>query len=234
MRGAAALVARSVRQGVRRSSRLAYRPHARRAEHRSIGPRSISNATASSAARSLNVPSVTSPRWKNTSRRSAARMNPCPRPRTIFTILPDVGRPRGSGLPSWPARFALAFRVRGALGSSLIAFLPLSVDKGLTLVVRKYYIRAGQYASGRHRLTGAVSGRIRDQCGFLGGDLGRSARRLTKSCPTALRTYTMVRRISEGSAIGDDSIDLPTRKGQHITQDISVTYTRPRTRRHKC
>jgi signal transduction histidine kinase len=29
---------------------------------------------------------------------------------------------------------------------------------------------------------------------------------------------------SEGSAIGDDSIDLPTREGQHITQDISVTY----------
>src|SRR5471032_1380127 len=45
-----------------------------------------------------------------------------------------------------------------------------------------------------------------------------------QSYPTALRTYTMVRRISEGSAIGDDSIDLPTREGQHITQDISVTY----------
>jgi regulator of protease activity HflC (stomatin/prohibitin superfamily) len=45
-----------------------------------------------------------------------------------------------------------------------------------------------------------------------------------QSYPTALRTYTMVRRIAEGSAIGDDSIDLPTREGQHITQDISVTY----------
>jgi regulator of protease activity HflC (stomatin/prohibitin superfamily) len=45
-----------------------------------------------------------------------------------------------------------------------------------------------------------------------------------QSYPTALRTYTMVRRISEGSAVGDDSIDLPTREGQHITQDISVTY----------
>src|SRR6202165_2671909 len=42
--------------------------------------------------------------------------------------------------------------------------------------------------------------------------------------PTALRTYTMVRRLGEGSAVGDDSIDLPTREGQHITQDISVTY----------
>ena len=28
----------------------------------------------------------------------------------------------------------------------------------------------------------------------------------------------------EGSAHDDDSIDLPTREGQHITQDISVTY----------
>ena len=45
-----------------------------------------------------------------------------------------------------------------------------------------------------------------------------------QSYPTALRTYTMVRRAGEGSSTGDDSIDLPTREGQHITQDISVTY----------
>ncbi len=45
-----------------------------------------------------------------------------------------------------------------------------------------------------------------------------------QSYPTALRTYTMVRRAGEGSAEGDDSIDLPTLEGQHITQDISVTY----------
>src|SRR5712671_4502275 len=45
-----------------------------------------------------------------------------------------------------------------------------------------------------------------------------------QSYPTALRTYTMVRRSGEGSATGDDSIDLPTLEGQHITQDISVTY----------
>ena len=45
-----------------------------------------------------------------------------------------------------------------------------------------------------------------------------------QSYPTALRTYTMVRRNGEGSSGGDDSIDLPTREGQHITQDISVTY----------
>src|SRR3984893_4175047 len=47
-----------------------------------------------------------------------------------------------------------------------------------------------------------------------------------QSYPTALRTYTMVRRTGEGSAVGDDSIDLPTLEGQHITQDISVTYNR--------
>jgi regulator of protease activity HflC (stomatin/prohibitin superfamily) len=45
-----------------------------------------------------------------------------------------------------------------------------------------------------------------------------------QSYPTALRTYTMVRRSGEGSSNEDDSIDLPTREGQHITQDISVTY----------
>jgi regulator of protease activity HflC (stomatin/prohibitin superfamily) len=45
-----------------------------------------------------------------------------------------------------------------------------------------------------------------------------------QSYPTALRTYTMVRRAGEGSSQSDDSIDLPTKEGQHITQDISVTY----------
>jgi prohibitin 1 len=45
-----------------------------------------------------------------------------------------------------------------------------------------------------------------------------------QSYPVALRTYTMVRRGAEGSERGDDSIDLPTKEGQHIRQDISVTY----------
>jgi regulator of protease activity HflC (stomatin/prohibitin superfamily) len=45
-----------------------------------------------------------------------------------------------------------------------------------------------------------------------------------QSYPVALRTYTMVARSAEGSARGDDSIDLPTKEGQHIRQDISVTY----------
>src|SRR2546421_2653204 len=45
-----------------------------------------------------------------------------------------------------------------------------------------------------------------------------------QSYPIALRTYSMVARMGEGSAREDDSIDLPTREGQHIRQDISVTY----------
>jgi regulator of protease activity HflC (stomatin/prohibitin superfamily) len=44
-----------------------------------------------------------------------------------------------------------------------------------------------------------------------------------QSYPTSLRTYTLVARSIEGTS-GDDSIDLPTREGQHIKQDLSVTY----------
>lgn len=42
--------------------------------------------------------------------------------------------------------------------------------------------------------------------------------------PTALRTYSMVARNGEGSAKNDDSLDLPSREGQHIRQDLSITY----------
>src|SRR2546428_14158348 len=45
-----------------------------------------------------------------------------------------------------------------------------------------------------------------------------------QSYPVALRTYTMGQRGAEGSMRGDDSIDLPTKEGQHIRQDISGTY----------
>lgn len=45
-----------------------------------------------------------------------------------------------------------------------------------------------------------------------------------QSYPIALRTYTMVAASGEGSSGGDDSIDLPTLEGQHIRQDLSVTY----------
>jgi len=45
-----------------------------------------------------------------------------------------------------------------------------------------------------------------------------------QSYPIALRTYTMVRREGEGSSKNDDSLELPSKEGQHINQDISVTY----------
>lgn len=45
-----------------------------------------------------------------------------------------------------------------------------------------------------------------------------------QSYPSSLRTYTMVQRSNEGSSGADDSIDLPSKEGQHIKQDISVTY----------
>jgi regulator of protease activity HflC (stomatin/prohibitin superfamily) len=45
-----------------------------------------------------------------------------------------------------------------------------------------------------------------------------------QSYPIALRTYTMVRREGEGSSKKDDSLELPSKEGQHISQDISVTY----------
>jgi regulator of protease activity HflC (stomatin/prohibitin superfamily) len=45
-----------------------------------------------------------------------------------------------------------------------------------------------------------------------------------QSYPVALRTYTMVKNSREGHKEGDDSIDLPTKEGQHIKQDLSVTY----------
>ena len=51
-----------------------------------------------------------------------------------------------------------------------------------------------------------------------------------QSYPVALRTYTMVARSGEGSSHDDDSIDLPTKEGQHIRQDISVTFNTSRER----
>lgn len=42
--------------------------------------------------------------------------------------------------------------------------------------------------------------------------------------PISLRTYSMVQRSQEGSDKNDDSIDLPSKEGQHIKQDISITY----------
>jgi regulator of protease activity HflC (stomatin/prohibitin superfamily) len=43
-----------------------------------------------------------------------------------------------------------------------------------------------------------------------------------QSYPVSLRTYTMV--LKKGTGEIDDSMDLPTKEGQHIKQDLSVTY----------
>ncbi len=45
-----------------------------------------------------------------------------------------------------------------------------------------------------------------------------------QSYPVALRTYPMVARQGAGSSPSAASIDLPTREGQHIRQDVSVVY----------
>lgn len=42
--------------------------------------------------------------------------------------------------------------------------------------------------------------------------------------PVSLRTYTMVQKATEGSSDNDDSLDLPTKEGQHIKQDLSITF----------
>lgn len=47
---------------------------------------------------------------------------------------------------------------------------------------------------------------------------------MVQSYPVALRTYTMVARTDEGSSGTDDSMDLPSNEGQHVHQDLSVTY----------
>jgi regulator of protease activity HflC (stomatin/prohibitin superfamily) len=89
----------------------------------------------------------------------------------------------------------------------------------LTVVMSSYTIIAPGY-------TGVIfniwSGSLRT----VGQGLAMRVPWITRvqSYPTALRTYTMVMRSNEGTSAEDDSIDLPTREGQHIRQDISVTY----------
>ncbi len=89
----------------------------------------------------------------------------------------------------------------------------------LTVVLSSYTIVAPGY-------TGVIfniwSGSLRT----VGQGLAMRVPWITRvqSYPTALRTYTMVMRSNEGTSPEDDSIDLPTKEGQHIRQDISVTY----------
>ena len=49
-----------------------------------------------------------------------------------------------------------------------------------------------------------------------------------QSYPTALRTYTMVRRTSEGSAVGDDSIDRsPDVRGLDLADVVALEHDHP-------
>jgi regulator of protease activity HflC (stomatin/prohibitin superfamily) len=74
--------------------------------------------------------------------------------------------------------------------------------------------------------TGVIFNNLTGSLSTVGQGLAMRVPWVTRvqSYPTALRTYTMVMRAGEGSSAADDSIDLPTREGQHIRQDISVTY----------
>ena len=74
--------------------------------------------------------------------------------------------------------------------------------------------------------TGVIFNNLTGSLSTVGQGLAMRVPWITRvqSYPTALRTYTMVMRAGEGSSAADDSIDLPTREGQHIRQDISVTY----------
>ena len=74
--------------------------------------------------------------------------------------------------------------------------------------------------------TGVIFNNLTGSLSTVGQGLAMRVPWITRvqSYPTALRTYTMVMRSGEGSSNVDDSIDLPTREGQHIRQDISVTY----------
>lgn len=79
-------------------------------------------------------------------------------------------------------------------------------------------IKPGETGVVFNRLTGSL--RIEPQ-GAVWTFPGVSS---VQSYPTALRTYTMVQRDKEGSDKNDDSLDLPSREGQHIKQDLSITY----------
>ena len=90
---------------------------------------------------------------------------------------------------------------------------------GLTLLLNSYVVIAPGY-------TGVIFNIWTGSLRTVGQGMTLRIPWITRvqSYPTALRTYTMVKRASEGSSVTDDSIDLPTREGQHIRQDISVTY----------
>jgi regulator of protease activity HflC (stomatin/prohibitin superfamily) len=106
--------------------------------------------------------------------------------------------------------------------------VPAMLASGLTLAAIAFVVAAiySSFTIIQPGNVGVVFNRWSGQLKTVGQGLAWRIPWITQvqSYPVALRTYTMVTRNEEGSLRGDDSIDLPTREGQHIRQDISVTF----------
>ena len=118
-------------------------------------------------------------------------------------------------MPNHEAEFtpeALA-KIGSRVATAVVAIL------ALTALMSSYTVISPGY-------TGVIFNNLTGSLNTVGQGLAMRVPWITRvqSYPTALRTYTMVMRSGEGSSPVDDSIDLPTREGQHIRQDISVTY----------
>lgn len=79
-------------------------------------------------------------------------------------------------------------------------------------------IKPGEAGVVFNRMTGSLSTASQGAVGIWPGITS------VQAYPISLRTYTLVQRSLEGSDKNDDSIDLPSKEGQHIKQDISITY----------
>lgn len=104
-------------------------------------------------------------------------------------------------------------KIGGSVATAAVAII------ALTALMSSYTVISPGY-------TGVIFNNLTGSLSTVGQGLAMRVPWITRvqSYPTALRTYTMVMRADEGSSAVDDSIDLPTREGQHIRQDISVTY----------
>src|SRR5262245_30135429 len=105
---------------------------------------------------------------------------------------------------------------------------PAAFSSGVVLAIVFFIVTAGWVSSTTIQpvIVGVVFNRWSGALKTVGQGVAWRIPWITQvqSYPVALRTYTMVERSEEGTVRGDDSIDLPTKEGQHIRQDISVTY----------
>jgi regulator of protease activity HflC (stomatin/prohibitin superfamily) len=108
------------------------------------------------------------------------------------------------------------------LNPKKVLALAISVVAGLTLLCTVF----GSFTVVEPGNVGVVFNQVTGSLSTHGQGLVGKVPFVTsvQSYPASLRTYTMVQRSNEGSANNDDSIDLPSKEGQHIKQDISVTY----------